>query len=96
MTRIGLISDTHGFLDLRLIDLLADVDEIWHAGDIGSLDVLSRLQAFKPTRAVWGNADSHDIQVTVDPPASSSMPMARPMPTPKTPDKASSNFPSRT
>ncbi len=67
MTRIGLISDTHGFLDPRLFDILADVDEVWHAGDIGSLDVLARLQAFKPTRAVWGNADSHDIQIAVDP-----------------------------
>lgn len=67
MKRIGLISDTHGFLDPRLFDLLSDVDEIWHAGDIGSLDIVKRLQAFKPLRAVWGNADSREIQMAVDP-----------------------------
>ncbi len=67
MRRIGLISDTHGYLDPRLLDLLADVDEVWHAGDIGSLDVLEALRGFKPLRAVWGNADGADVRHAVDP-----------------------------
>ena len=40
----------------------SDVDEIWHAGDIGTIDVLDELKAFKPTRAVWGNIDNHQIR----------------------------------
>ncbi len=67
MTRIGLISDTHGYLDPRVLEFLSDVDEIWHAGDIGSMDVLEQLRRYKPTRAVWGNADGHDIRMAVDP-----------------------------
>lgn len=67
MRRVGLISDTHGYLDPRLLDLFADVDEVWHAGDIGSLDVLEALRGFKPLRAVWGNADGADVRHAVDP-----------------------------
>lgn len=67
MKKIGLISDTHGYLDPRLLDLLQDVDELWHAGDIGSLDVLQQLRDFKPLRAVWGNADGNDIRTAIDP-----------------------------
>lgn len=67
MTRIGLLSDTHGFLDERLLDFLGDADELWHAGDIGSVDVLERLRAFKPVRAVYGNADGYDIRREVAP-----------------------------
>ena len=55
MTRIGLLSDTHGLLDPRVLEHFRDVDEIWHAGDIGSDDVLRRLREYKPTRAVYGN-----------------------------------------
>ena len=55
MTRIGLLSDTHGLLDKRVLEHFRDVDEIWHAGDIGSAEVLQRLREFKPTRAVLGN-----------------------------------------
>ena len=52
MTRIGILSDTHGLLDKRVFEHFKEVDEIWHAGDIGSEDVLRRLREFKPTRAV--------------------------------------------
>ena len=52
MTRIGLLSDTHGLLDKRIFTHFKDVDEIWHAGDIGSDEVLRKLREFKPTRAV--------------------------------------------
>jgi putative phosphoesterase len=60
--RIGLLSDTHGYLDPKIKTYFADVDEIWHAGDIGSIEVLDELSAFKPTRAVWGNIDNHEIR----------------------------------
>ncbi len=62
MKRIGLLSDTHGYLDERVFEYFAECDEVWHAGDWGSLDVLSRLQAFKPTRGVWGNIDGYEIR----------------------------------
>ncbi len=57
MKRIGIISDTHGTFDDRLREFLRDVDEIWHAGDIGSLELADRIAAFKPLRAVYGNID---------------------------------------
>lgn len=58
MKRIGIISDTHGHFDKPLRDFLADVDEIWHAGDIGSLELAGIIGDFKPTRAVYGNIDA--------------------------------------
>lgn len=65
MTRIGLLSDTHGLLDKRVLEHFKDVDEIWHAGDIGSEDVLRRLREFKPTRAVYGNMDSGEVRYSL-------------------------------
>lgn len=62
MTRIGLISDTHSFLDERFMELFKDVDEIWHAGDIGDIRVLDKLRSFKKVRAVYGNIDGLDIR----------------------------------
>lgn len=58
MTRIGIISDTHGTFDATLREFLGNVDEIWHAGDIGSLDLADQIAAFKPLRAVSGNIDN--------------------------------------
>ena len=66
MTRIGLLSDTHGLLDKRIYEHFKDVDEIWHAGDIGSDEVLRKLREFKPTRAVFGNMDGGDVRYTLD------------------------------
>ena len=63
MIKIGLLSDTHGMLDERIFEHFSSCDEVWHAGDIGSLEVLNKLQAFKPLRAVWGNIDGHDIRI---------------------------------
>lgn len=60
--RIGLLSDTHGFLDERVFEYFADVDEIWHAGDIGPGDIPDRLEKFKPFKAVWGNIDDPEIR----------------------------------
>ena len=65
MTRIGVLSDTHGLLDKRIFEHFKDVDEIWHAGDIGSEEVLQRLREFKPTRAVYGNMDSGDVRYSL-------------------------------
>ena len=65
MTKIGILSDTHGLLDKRVFEHFKDVDESWHAGDIGSEDVLRRLREFKPTRAVYGNMDSGDVRYSL-------------------------------
>lgn len=62
MTRIGLLSDTHGMLDDRILEHFVNCDEVWHAGDWGSLEVVKKLQAFKPVRGVWGNIDGYDIR----------------------------------
>ena len=57
MKKIGIISDTHGTFDGTLREFLKDVDEIWHAGDIGSLELADAIAAFKPLRAVSGTID---------------------------------------
>ena len=57
MIKIGIISDTHGTFDKPLEQFLGEVDEIWHAGDIGSPELADRIAAFKPLRAVYGNTD---------------------------------------
>ena len=62
MTRIGLLSDTHSYLDPALLEHFSDVDEIWHAGDIGEEAVLDALEAAKPLRSVYGNIDDARIQ----------------------------------
>lgn len=62
MKSIGVISDTHGYLDERVFDHFANCDEIWHAGDIGSTEIVSQLQAFKPTRIVFGNIDTPQVR----------------------------------
>lgn len=61
MTRIGLISDTHGFLDENVFTHFAECHEIWHAGDFGP-GVAARLQQFKPVRGVYGNIDDGEIR----------------------------------
>jgi putative phosphoesterase len=62
MTRILLLSDTHGHIDGSILKYAGRADEIWHAGDIGSLEVTDRLAALKPLRAVYGNIDNHLIR----------------------------------
>lgn len=62
MTRIGLISDTHGHIDERILHYFKDVDQIWHAGDIGTVEVSDTLEAFKPLVAVYGNIDGHELR----------------------------------
>lgn len=63
MTKIGLLSDTHGFIDERILDFFKEVDEIWHAGDFGTVGVFDRLSAFKTLKGVYGNIDGYDIRI---------------------------------
>lgn len=60
--RVGLISDTHGYLRPEVFERLAGVDRILHAGDVGGLDILSDLSALAPVAAVWGNTDGWDLR----------------------------------
>ncbi|KPM30650.1 Hypothetical protein I595_3146 [Croceitalea dokdonensis DOKDO 023] len=62
MTRILLLSDTHGHMDDTILKYAKQADEIWHAGDIGNLKVTDSLSALKPLRAVYGNIDDHLMQ----------------------------------
>jgi len=62
MKRIGIMSDTHAWWDDRYLQYFEECDEIWHAGDIGSLEVAMRLQEFGPLRAVYGNCDGGDLR----------------------------------
>ncbi|MCB0429577.1 MAG: metallophosphoesterase family protein [Flavobacteriales bacterium] len=62
MKKILLISDTHGFLDPRLLKHIEWADEIWHAGDIGNAAVLHALEDMKPVRAVYGNIDGTEVR----------------------------------
>lgn len=60
---IGLLSDTHGFLDPDIWKYFDECDEIWHAGDVGSgSGILEEIQQRKPLRAVYGNIDGPDIK----------------------------------
>lgn len=64
MKRIGLLSDTHGYWDEKYVEYFKDCDEIWHAGDVGSLDILDKLAEIKPLRAVAGNIDDAKVRVS--------------------------------
>ena len=66
MTKIGILSDTHGYLDPRVLEHFAEVDEIWHAGDIGSLELADEIAQFKPLRAVYGNIDNSAVRSVYD------------------------------
>ena len=57
MTRIGLLSDTHSYLDPQIFTHFDTCDEIWHAGDVGDLTIMEQLKAFRPLRIVSGNID---------------------------------------
>ena len=63
--KIGLISDTHGYLDDRIAHHLEYCDEIWHAGDIGKSSVLDELELLAPVNAVFGNIDGTDVRKRV-------------------------------
>ena len=60
--KIGLISDTHSHLYPKVFEYFKEVDEIWHAGDVGSFGVIEQLEKFKPLYGVFGNIDSHQVR----------------------------------
>jgi hypothetical protein len=62
MKKILLISDTHGYIDEKIIKYASQVDEIWHAGDIGDISVSDKLKKIKPLRGVYGNIDDQKIR----------------------------------
>jgi uncharacterized protein len=63
MLRIGLLSDTHSYLDPQIPEVFKDVDEIWHGGDIGTLALCDELKKLKPFYAVYGNIDDKEIRM---------------------------------
>jgi len=62
MTRIGLLSDTHNYLDEAVFRHFEQCDEVWHAGDFGTIEIANKLRAFKPLKGVYGNIDGYDIR----------------------------------
>lgn len=60
--KIGLLSDTHGWIHPRLFDHFAECDEIWHAGDIGNIETADKLSGFRPLKAVYGNIDNSIVR----------------------------------
>ena len=63
MKKIGILSDTHCTIIPQVYSFFKDVDEIWHAGDIGNIETAEQLAAFKPLRAVYGNCDDHIVRM---------------------------------
>lgn len=63
MKKIGLLSDTHGYWDEKYAKYFGECDEIWHAGDIGSVVLADQFAAMKPFRAVYGNIDGQEIRL---------------------------------
>lgn len=64
MQRIGLLSDTHGYLDEAVFHYFKACDELWHAGDFGDTALVEQLRDFKPLRGVYGNIDGQDIRAS--------------------------------
>lgn len=62
MTRIGLLSDTHGFIDQPVMDFFKDCDEVWHAGDLGNTEVMDALSEGRVFRGVYGNIDGWEVR----------------------------------
>jgi len=63
MLKIGLLSDTHGFLHNSILGFFAGCDEIWHAGDWGNMEVYTKLSELKPIKGVWGNIDGQELRI---------------------------------
>lgn len=63
MRKILLISDTHGYLDKGLLKHIQNADEVWHAGDIGTIDLCLDIEKLKPMKAVFGNIDGQDVRI---------------------------------
>ncbi|MBN1650980.1 MAG: metallophosphoesterase family protein [Bacteroidales bacterium] len=65
MRKIGLLSDTHSYYHPKIESFFSEVDEIWHAGDIGDPEILTRLKQFKPCIAVIGNIDGNELRLVL-------------------------------
>lgn len=63
MLRVGLLSDTHLYLHPKIFEFFLGCDEIWHAGDLGNLDIAGELSSFKPLKAVYGNIDDQEVRI---------------------------------
>lgn len=66
MKKILVISDTHSYLEPKLIKYIEQADEVWHGGDIGTLELCRQIEKLKPFRAVWGNIDGTDLRKTYE------------------------------
>jgi putative phosphoesterase len=62
MTKILLLSDSHSYIDDRILEYAAQADEIWHGGDFGSMEVIEQLEKIKPLKGVYGNIDNAKIR----------------------------------
>ena len=62
MIKVGLISDTHNYLDPQVFEYFEGVDEIWHAGDFGTIEIAKELEKIAPVIGVYGNIDGHDVR----------------------------------
>ncbi|MFT4683887.1 MAG: putative phosphoesterase [Flavobacteriales bacterium] len=63
MKKILLLSDTHSYIDEQILKFVKQADEVWHAGDIGNLNVTDKLKEFIPLRAVYGNIDDSEARL---------------------------------
>ena len=63
MKKIGLLSDTHGYIDEKVMDFFNECDEVWHAGDIGNIETADSISNMKPMKAVYGNIDGQDVRI---------------------------------
>ena len=66
LKNILLLSDTHGYIDKKIISYIKNVDEVWHAGDIGDIRVIDKIKLLKPIKAVYGNIDSNEIRMMTE------------------------------
>lgn len=64
MKKIGLLSDTHGFIDSKVLEFFGGCDEIWHAGDVGDYAIIEQLQNIAKVRAVYGNIDGEEVRAS--------------------------------
>jgi len=64
MKRIGLLSDTHGSVNPRILEFFSTCDELWHAGDIGDAKTADSLAAMRPLKAVHGNIDGTELRMS--------------------------------
>lgn len=61
--KILLLSDTHSYIDERILEYVKQADEVWHAGDIGDLTVTDQIKKHRPLRAVYGNIDNGEARL---------------------------------